>query len=194
MNMLLILASCIDSGSRPLEDSKLRLRIALLLLAALYLAAQDAPQLSSTSSDWLTDHVWLSGQTNFIRQSHGAFPALYSGPNSLSPDKEHATSRVLTLYTGLRLTSRLEILFDVESAGGDGLSHALGVAGFPNLDVVPQPNVRIRAVRGSSDAPLHFTAQPRNDRGYPKSAFPRHHGAGAPAGISSRQDEHGRFL
>ena len=117
------------------------LRIGLFLLAAIHLAAQDAPQPSSTSPDWFTDHLWLSGQANFIRQSHGAFPALYSGPNSLSADKEHATSRVLTLYTGLRLTSRLDFLFDLESAGGDGLSHALGVAGFPNVDVVRNPTL-----------------------------------------------------
>ena len=46
---------------------------------------------------------WLSGQANFIWQSHPAFPALYSGPNSLNPNFEQATSRVLTLYGGVRL-------------------------------------------------------------------------------------------
>ena len=47
---------------------------------------------------------WLSGQANFIFQAHPNFHAPYSGKNSLSPDYEKATSRVLTLYTGVRLT------------------------------------------------------------------------------------------
>jgi high affinity Mn2+ porin len=33
------------------------------------------------------------------------------------------------------------VLFDLESAGGTGLSNALGVAGFPNLDVVRNPTL-----------------------------------------------------
>lgn len=80
-------------------------------------------------------------QANFIRQQHDAFDAKYSGPNSLSADSEHATSRVETLYTGFRITNQLEILADIESAGGAGLSNALGVAGFPNVDVVRNPTL-----------------------------------------------------
>jgi len=59
----------------------------------------------------------------------------------LSADKEHATSRVETLYTGFRIARNLEILADVESAGGAGLSNALGVAGFTNVDVVRNPTL-----------------------------------------------------
>ena len=80
-------------------------------------------------------------QANFIRQQDPAFAAQYSGPNSFSPDKEHATSRVETLYTGFRITKRLEILADIESAGGAGLSNTLGIAGFPNVDVVRNPTL-----------------------------------------------------
>src|SRR6202042_317799 len=65
----------------------------------------------------------------------------YSGPNSFTPGKEHATSRVETLYTGFQITPRLEILADVESAGGAGLSSALGIAGFTNVDVVRNPTL-----------------------------------------------------
>src|SRR3984885_4358193 len=46
---------------------------------------------------------WLSGQANFIFQTHPPFPAAYSGVHSLSPNYEKATSRVMTLYTGVRL-------------------------------------------------------------------------------------------
>jgi high affinity Mn2+ porin len=97
--------------------------------------AQDAP------SAGLADRVWLSGQANFITQGHPAFPAPYSGPNSLSPEAQTVTSRVLTLYTGFRLTSTTDVLFDIETAGGGGIGNALGVAGFPNLDVVRNPNL-----------------------------------------------------
>ena len=60
---------------------------------------------------------WLSGQANFIFQTHPDFHADYSGPNSLSPHYEKATSRVLTLYTGVRLGNSTELLVDIEEAG-----------------------------------------------------------------------------
>src|SRR5262249_39152596 len=63
------------------------------------------------------------------------------GGNSFQSDAEHATSRVETLYSGFRITRGLEILFDVESAGGNGLSSALGIAGFTNVDVVRNPTL-----------------------------------------------------
>jgi high affinity Mn2+ porin len=84
---------------------------------------------------------WISAQANFIRQQSAAFHADYSGPNSFSDKAEHATSRVETLYTGFQITNNLEILADVESAGGAGLSNALGIAGFTNVDVVRNPTL-----------------------------------------------------
>ena len=82
---------------------------------------------------------WLSGQANFIFQTHPPFHAAYSGKNSLSPNYEKATSRVLTLYTGVRLNHSTELLVDVEEAGGAALSTGLGLAGFTNLDIVRNP-------------------------------------------------------
>jgi high affinity Mn2+ porin len=82
---------------------------------------------------------WLSGQMNFIFQTHPSFRAPYSGQNSLDPNYEKATSRVLTLYTGVQLNGSTELLVDIEEAGGAGLSTGLGVAGAPNLDVVRNP-------------------------------------------------------
>jgi hypothetical protein len=63
---------------------------------------------------------WLYFQANFIRQQHPSFPSKYSGPNSFQPGAEHATSRVETLYSGFRITKRLEILADFEGAGESG--------------------------------------------------------------------------
>jgi hypothetical protein len=82
---------------------------------------------------------WLSGQANFIFQTHPPFHAAYSGKNSLDPNYEKATSRVMTLYTGVRLNDSIELLADVEVAAGAGLSNSLGLAGITNLDVVRIP-------------------------------------------------------
>jgi high affinity Mn2+ porin len=82
---------------------------------------------------------WLSGQANFVFQTHPAFPALYSGVHSLSPHYEKATSRVLTLYTGVRVNNATEFLVDIEEAGGAALSSGFGMAGAPDLDIVRNP-------------------------------------------------------
>jgi len=82
---------------------------------------------------------WLSGQANFIFQTHPGFHAPYSGKNSLSPRYEKATSRVVTLYTGVRFNDSTELLVDIEEAGGAALSTGLGLAGAPNLDIVRNP-------------------------------------------------------
>ena len=114
-----------------------------LLIFAPWLIAQEpqAPPPSVAGDDSFWNRFWISAQANFIRQQHSSFDAKYSGPNSFLSDKEHATSRVETLYTGFQITKQLEILFDVESAGGAGLSSALGVAGFTNVDVVRNPSL-----------------------------------------------------
>jgi high affinity Mn2+ porin len=88
-----------------------------------------------------TSRYWVSGQANIILQWHPAFPAKYSGPNSLRAQAENATSQLYTLYLGYELRPTTEVFLDVESAGGYGLSDALGLAGFTNLDVVRNPGL-----------------------------------------------------
>jgi len=88
-----------------------------------------------------SDRIWISGQANFISQWHSAFHSPYQGPNSLSPQAQDATSRVLTLFTGLRLSKNSELLCDVQETGGHGIGEALGLAGFTNLDVVRNPTL-----------------------------------------------------
>jgi hypothetical protein len=90
----------------------------------------------SEDSPW-----WLSGQLNLIWQAHGRFTSPYQGNNSLRPEPEQDLSRLWTIYTGVALPGRTELLFDIESAGGSGLSDALGLAGFTNLDVVRNPTL-----------------------------------------------------
>src|SRR6267154_1340809 len=136
-----------------------RRRLALPLLAFLLLLApaaraQETPESSPPSprapeSDPIpvmfthpeTDRLWVSGQANFISQWHPAFHSPYQGRNSLSPQAQDASSRVLTLYTGLRFTNSAELLCDVQETGGHGIGEALGIAGFTNLDVVRNPTL-----------------------------------------------------
>jgi high affinity Mn2+ porin len=84
---------------------------------------------------------WLSGQANFVFQALPPFSAPYSGPHSLGPNYEKATSRVMTLYTGARLNNSTEILVDIEEAGGAALSLGFGLAGNTDLDIVRNPSL-----------------------------------------------------
>ena len=98
------------------------MRTALVLLFFTSIAfAQDKEETS------LFDHsgesrIWLSGQINIIHQQNPGFFAKYSGPNSFIAEREKATSRVLTLYTGAKVTQSTDILLrgrTVSSARND---------------------------------------------------------------------------
>jgi hypothetical protein len=103
---------------------------------------QGAPTLFYHSDEkrWL-----LGGQANIIFQSHGPFHSPYSGTNSFLSRGEYKTSMIGTIFTGFQLVKgpryQTDAIFDVEAAGGRGLSEALGIAGFTNLDVVRNPNL-----------------------------------------------------
>jgi high affinity Mn2+ porin len=115
--------------------------IALSLLAPLLAAAQEKADDGTMFERRADSPWWVSGQLNVIEQAHPTFTAPYSGPNSLQPKSELRVSRVLTLYTGLRVGHGWEVFADIESAGGRGLGDALGLAGFTNLDVVRNPSL-----------------------------------------------------
>jgi high affinity Mn2+ porin len=93
-----------------------------------------------SSNSW-----WISGQANFIYQGRLPFHELYEGVNSFRNSAEYKTSMVGTLYTAYRPTHSVryntDLIFDLEAAEGRGLSEALGLAGFTNLDVVRNPNL-----------------------------------------------------
>ena len=121
---------------------KLVFTLFVILLSRVVWGQEAAPP-STENADtnpWL-NRLWLSGQANVISQGHAGFDALYSGPNSLRSNWELVTSRVLTLYTGYQLPWQTDFLLDLETAGGSGISNALGVAGFTNLDVVRNPTL-----------------------------------------------------
>lgn len=88
---------------------------------------------------------WLSGQANVIFQGKLPFHSRYQGENSLSSAAEYKTSLMGTLFTAVRPTRSIryntDLILDIESAGGRGISQALGLAGFTNLDVVRNPTL-----------------------------------------------------
>jgi hypothetical protein len=88
---------------------------------------------------------YIAGQTNIIFQAHGPFHSPYEGTNSLLSRGEYKPSLLGTLFLGAQLRRDLktdtDVIFDLESSGGRGISEALGLAGFTNLDVVRNPNL-----------------------------------------------------
>jgi hypothetical protein len=113
---------------------------------------QQTPPADSTQETPVTmfphhgnDRWWLSGQTNIIFQGHLPFHSPYVGTNSLRGASEYKTSLLGTLYSVFRPTRSIrydtDLILDVESSGGRGISQALGLAGFTNLDVVRNPTL-----------------------------------------------------
>jgi high affinity Mn2+ porin len=92
-----------------------------------------------------SDRWYIGGQANIIFQAHPPFHSPYQGANSLLPRGEYKTSLIGTLYLGLQphrnLRYNTDLIYDEESAGGRGMSEALGTAGEPNLDVVRNPSL-----------------------------------------------------
>jgi high affinity Mn2+ porin len=158
--------------------------IAFLWLAAAFSlpsSAQDTgsstpPAENSSGPETLFPHSdntrwWISGQGNVVFQWHPAFPARYSGQNSLTSQSQSATTHIVTLYTGFQLTHTTEVLADIEDATGGGIGGAVGLAGITNLDdvrtvqgvqlsrapylarlmlrqIIPLSSDRVRATRG----------------------------------------------
>ncbi|HTK78094.1 MAG TPA: hypothetical protein VL371_22700, partial [Gemmataceae bacterium] len=78
--------------------------------------------------------AWYSvhGQGTVVSQGNWKFRSPYIGPNSLLPILNYRTTETATLYLDARIWRGAEIVFNPEIAGGTGLSHTLGLAGFPN--------------------------------------------------------------
>jgi high affinity Mn2+ porin len=91
------------------------------------------------------ERLSLHYQATVAWQAHPSFSAQYTGPNSLRPEAEAATSVVMDLFAGARLWRGAELYVVPELAGGRGLSSTLGVAAFPSGEVYrigdPSPTI-----------------------------------------------------
>jgi len=140
---------------------------------------------------------WLGAEANSILQVNPSFPSTYNGHNSFGVqpwDKtrpwsaqqvprgqaEARISGLATVFTAYQPTRTTELILDPEVAVGGGLSTALGVAGYTNLDVVRNPALShlpyIGRVEVHQLIPLSSEWEPNEDRG-PISSFrmvPRH--------------------
>lgn len=109
------------------------LRIAALLVAA------TSPTLSAQSDG---SAAWapqiLGTQVTVIGQQLKRFDAPYSGPMSLVATGDHSLSHTYGLYLGAHIAPRVDGYLDVEMARGSGISHASGLAGVTNGDVLRQ--------------------------------------------------------
>lgn len=108
-------------------------------------APDSSPQEPAIFARGGSQRYWISGQSNAIFQAHPAFHSPYEGEHSFLSRGEYKASIVNTLFLGYRphrnLRYNTDLILDFESAGGRGLSQALGLAGFTNLDVVRNPNL-----------------------------------------------------
>ena len=83
----------------------------------------------------------LGAQATVIGQDLRPFPAEYSGPMSLIDVGDRQMSESYGVYGGACLTSQIAAYVDVEMIRGSGISHASGVAGVTNGDVLRQGSV-----------------------------------------------------
>ena len=83
----------------------------------------------------------LGFQATLIDQNLFRFRSRYQGQNSLRSRDENEKSDTYTLYLGVRAIKELEFFINPEMARGNGISTAIGLAGFTNGDVIRNPTL-----------------------------------------------------
>jgi high affinity Mn2+ porin len=123
---------------------------------------------------------WFSAEVNSIAQLEFPFLERYHGPNSFSAGSEAAISGLFTAFFAYSPHRTMELILDGEMAAGGGLSSALGLGGFTNLDVVRNPSLSaepyLSRVEWHQVIPLSRDWEPNDERGPISSlpALPRH--------------------
>lgn len=74
-------------------------------------------------------------QATYVWQRKNAFPAAYSGKNSLTSDREKSYSFSTTAFFGFRPWAGGELYFNPEAARGVPLSNLQGLGGFSNGEI-----------------------------------------------------------
>ncbi len=115
---------------------KLLLTIPTIICYFLNVLGQDTTNILKKS---LSVHF----QQTIITQCKPAIHSPYQGLNSLTSSPEIQTTLTSTIFLGLQVFKKIELYFNPELTAGSGLSHTLGIAGFPNGEAYrigdPQP-------------------------------------------------------
>jgi high affinity Mn2+ porin len=74
----------------------------------------------------------IHGQSTALAQGYPGFRALYTGPNSLSPNPDLQETWSNSLYLNARLWDGGEVYYNPELLQGFGFNNTTGAAGFPN--------------------------------------------------------------
>jgi high affinity Mn2+ porin len=108
--------------------------VALSLLISLGATAQQYNPDIAARAIFVAPEPWsVHFQLTSVDMGHFAFPAAYTGPNSLVDTPEHnVTSLTTSFFLGRKLWAGAALYFNPEVSGGRGLSNATGMAGFPN--------------------------------------------------------------
>src|SRR5262249_13128986 len=99
----------------------------------------------------------VHGQATVVSQGNWKFRSPYEGPNSLPPLLSYRTTNTDTLFLAGRVWSGGVVVFNPEVAGGTGIGHTLGLAGFPNGEatrigtIAPTPYVARLLLRQTFD-------------------------------------------
>ena len=142
------------------------LRFAFLLLTGCFAAgaarAQYGPDIAARASFENPSPWSVHFQLTAVDMGHFAFPAKYTGPNSMVDTPEHnVTSLTTSFFLGRKLWKGAAVYFNPEVSGGRGLSHATGMAGFPNGETFrigdPSPAVYTARLFLQQNIPLGHT-------------------------------------
>ncbi|HZS59087.1 MAG TPA: carbohydrate porin [Gemmatimonadaceae bacterium] len=87
----------------------------------------------------------VGAQFTYIWQDLPPFNAPYSGHLSLENHGDNEGTHTYGVYLGSRLTSWVQLYTDFEMARGSGVSHAYGLAGLTDGDVIRQGSVDLGA-------------------------------------------------
>jgi hypothetical protein len=143
------------------EGRKVNARISIALAFALVCAvspAQSDPSSAPAKATESEKNYLIGGQITVIPQTLLPFHSSYSGQNSLVDPSKWATdwTDTYTIFLGWRPVRGLEFYVDPEMARGAGIGGAVGLAGYPNGDVLRVPGFGIGALPESPYLARYF--------------------------------------
>ncbi|MFI5361003.1 MAG: carbohydrate porin [Elusimicrobiota bacterium] len=147
--------------------------LALCAAAPLAYGAQDQPEqrpgiISPTSAalapvtvEKARPNYSIHYQSTVIDQGHPRFHANYSGPNSFQSYKEADVSVTSTFFLGWQPWRGTSFFWNPELSGGQGMSGAFGISGFPNGETyrIGNPQPVLKTARLYAQQVIGFTEE-----------------------------------